>query len=109
MKFISDILDHVLRTWGAIFDVVRALFADFPFNRIVAEEITVRQLVTANQTYVLQLVLISVGFGFSLYVAYKLAGRMFSDKDTAFKAFLPIGAFIFILGMAAIWALSAAL
>ncbi len=109
MKFISDIIDHVFRTWGAIFDVVAALFRDFPFNRVIADEITVKQLMTANQTYLLQLALISIGFGLSLYVAYKLAGRMFPDRDIAFRAFLPIGAFIFVLGMAALWALSAAL
>ena len=110
MKFIADILDHVFRTWGAIFDVTRALFLDFPFNRVLPEEaVTVKQLMTAEQTYVLQLVLISIGFGFSLYVAYKLAGRLFPDRDIAFRAFLPIGAFIFILGMTALWALSAAL
>lgn len=109
MKFISDILDHVFRTWGAIFDVIRALFLDFPLNRVIAEEVTVKQLMTANQTYVFQLVLISIGFGLSLYVAYKLAGRMFSDRNIAFRAFLPIGAFIFIMGMTALWALSAAL
>jgi hypothetical protein len=109
MKFIADITDHVLRTWGAISDVVVALFRDFPLNRVIIEEVTVKQLLTANQTYLLQLGLISIGFGFSLYVAYKLAGRMFPDRDIAFRAFLPIGAFIFILGMAALWALSAAL
>ena len=109
MKFISDILDHVFRTWGAIFDVVRALFLDFPLNRVIAEEVTVKQLMTADQTYLMQLVLTGIGFGFSLYVAYKLAGRMFPDRDIAFRAFLPIGAFIFIMGMAALWALSAAL
>ncbi len=110
MKFIADILDHVFRTWGAIFDVVRALFLDFPFNRVLPEEaVTVKQLLTAEQTYVLQLVLISLGFSFSLYVAYKLAGRLFPDRDIAFRAFLPIGAFIFILGMTALWALSVAL
>ncbi|MEE8324108.1 MAG: hypothetical protein V3R31_00480 [Candidatus Humimicrobiaceae bacterium] len=110
MKFLSDIIDHVLRTWGAIFDVVSALFRDFPLNRIVIEEVTVKQLMTANQTYVLQMALIGFGFGISLYVAYKLAVRMFpEDRDIAFRAFLPIGAFIFIMGMAALWALSAAL
>ena len=109
MKFLSDIVDHVLRTWGAIFDVVDSLFRDFPLNRVVAEEITVKQLMTADQTYVLQLVLISLGFGFSLYVAYKLAGRKFPDKEVAIRAFLPIGTFIFVMGMAALWALSAAL
>ncbi len=110
MKFLSDIVDHVLRTWGAIFDVVDALFQDFPLNRVIAEEVTVKQLMTANQTYLLQVVMIGIGFGLSLYVAYKLAWRMFPDnRDTAFRAFIPIGAFIFVMGMAALWALSAAL
>ncbi len=109
MKFISDILDHVLRTWGAVFDVIRGLFLDFPLNRVIPEEVTVTQLLSANQTYLLQLSLIFIGFGFSLYVAYKLARRMFSDKDIAFRAFLPQGAFIVFLGMGALWALSAAL
>ena len=109
MKFLADITDHVLRTWGVLVDVTRALLRDFPLNRLTAEEVTVKQLLSSNQTYILQAVLISIGFGFSLYVAYKLAGRMFPDRDTAFRAFLPIGAFIFIMGMAALWALSAAL
>ena len=109
MKFLSDIIDHVFRTWGAIVDVVRALLLDFPLNRLMAEEVTVKQLMSADQTYVVQLVLVGIGFAFSLYVAYKLAGRMFSDRELAFRAFLPIGTFIFIMGMAALWALSAAL
>ncbi len=109
MKFISDIIDHVFRTWGAIYDVVAALFRDFPLNRVIADEVTVQQLMTADQTYIVQLVLIGLGFILSLYVAYKLAGRMFSDREVAFRAFLPAGAFIFILGMAALWALSSAL
>jgi hypothetical protein len=109
MKFISDIIDHVFRTWGAIYDVVAALFRDFPLNRVIADEVTVKQLMTADQTYIVQLVLVGLGFILSLYVAYKLAGRMFSDREVAFRAFLPAGAFIFILGMAALWALSAAL
>jgi ferredoxin len=109
MKFLSDIIDHVFRTWGAIVDVVRALLLDFPLNRLMAEEVTVKQLMSADQTYIVQLVLVGIGFAFSLYVAYKLAGRMFSDRELAFRAFLPIGAFVFIIGMAALWALSAAL
>ena len=108
-KFISDILDHVFRTWGAIPDVTIALAQDFPLNRAYAEEVTVKQLMTANQTYVVQLVLVVIGFVFSLYVAYKLAGRKFSDREVALRAFLPIGTFIFVMGMAALWALSAAL
>jgi hypothetical protein len=53
--------------------------------------------------------MIGIGFGFSIYVAHKLAGRMFTDRTTAFRAFLPVGAFIFIMSMAALWTLSAAL
>jgi hypothetical protein len=109
MKFLSDIIDHVLRTWGVLADVTGALLRDFPLNRLVAEKVTVEQVISSNQTYILQTVLVGIGFGFSLYVAYKLAGRMFPDRDTAFRAFLPIGAFVFIMGMAALWSLSAAL
>lgn len=109
MKFLADITDHVLRTWGAIFDVTRALFLDFPLNRIAIGAVTVRQLLQAEQTYVLQVVLLALGFLLSLYVAHKLAERQFADRETAFRAFLPIGAFLFILTMAALWALSAAI
>ena len=109
MKFLSDILDHVFRTWGALFDVVKALFQDFPFNRVVPEEVTVNQLMTADQTYLFQVMLITTGFGLSLLVAYRLAKRLFPQRDLAFRAFLPIGTFIFILDMAGLWALSAAL
>ncbi len=109
MKFLSDILDHIFRTWGAVMDVTRALVRDFPLNRLMLEGVTVKQLMSAEQTYLLQIGMIGIGFGFSLYVAFKLAGRLFPERTTAFRAFLPIGAFIFILTMAAVWALSAAL
>mgnify|MGYP003392550048 FL=1 len=109
MKFLSDILDHIFRTWGAVMDVTRALIRDFPLNRLMLEGVTVKQLMSAEQTYLLQIGMIGIGFGFSLYIAFKLAGRLFPERTTAFRAFLPIGAFIFILTMAAVWALSAAL
>jgi NADPH-dependent glutamate synthase beta subunit-like oxidoreductase/ferredoxin len=108
-KFISDIIDHVFRTWGAIPDVTIGLSQDFPLNRAYVQEVTVKQLLTADQTFMVQLVLVCVGFAFSLYIAYKLAGRMFADREVAFRAFLPIGAFVFVMGMAGLWALSAAL
>ena len=108
-KFISDIIDHVFRTWGAIPDVTIGLAQDFPLNRAYVQEVTVKQLLSADQTFMVQLVLVCVGFAFSLYIAYKLAGRMFADREVAFRAFLPIGAFVFIMGMAGLWALSAAL
>jgi polyferredoxin len=110
MKFLSDIMDHIFRTWGALADVTQALAKDFPLNRLMLDKVTVKQVMTANQTYLLQMIMIGIGFGISLYVAYKLAGRLFPDNGTiAFRAFLPIGGFIFILTMSAIWALSAAL
>tara|TARA_B100002003_G_scaffold251417_1_gene294851 strand:+ start:1605 stop:3029 length:1425 start_codon:yes stop_codon:yes gene_type:complete len=109
MKFLSDILDHIFRTWGAVVDVTRALVQDFPLNRLMLEEVTVKQLMSAEQTYFLQTLMVGIGFGASLYIAYKLAGRAFPDKVIAFKVFLPMGAFIFILTMTALWALSAAL
>jgi len=109
MKFLSDILDHIFRTWGAITDVARALLRDFPFNRLMLDGVTVKQLMSAEQTYVVQIVMMGIGCGFGFYVAFKLAGRLFTDRDTAFRAFLPIGAFIFIMTMSAVWALSAAL
>ena len=108
-KFISDLLDHVFRTWGAVADVTVALAQDFPFDRVYSQQVSVKQLLTADQTYIVQLVLIGIGFAFSLYVAYKLAGRMFSDREVAFRASLPIGTLVLIMGMAALWALSAAL
>ena len=110
MKFRADILDHVFRTWGAVPDVTRGLFLDFPLNRVLPKgEVAVKQLMSADWTYLLQLLLVGLGFGFSLYVAYKLARRMFPDRDIAFRAFLPIGAFIFILSMVAMWVLAATL
>ncbi|MEE8374351.1 MAG: hypothetical protein V3R87_11595, partial [Dehalococcoidia bacterium] len=109
MKFIADILDHIFRTWGAVGGVIGGLFKDFPLNRIAPDEITIRQLMTADQTYVLQVVLIAIGLGLSFYVAYRLARRMFSDKEIAFRAFVPVGASVLVMGMAALWSLSAAL
>jgi len=74
------------------------------------DHVTAKQLMSAQQTYLLQVVMIGIGFGFGLYVVRKLAGRLLpNDSAAAFRAFLPIGAFIFILAMAAVWALSATL
>lgn len=109
MKFISDVIDHVFRTWGAVPAVVVGLLRDFPLNRALGEKIEVRQLITESQTYTLQGVLVALGFFLSLYVAYELARRMFSDRHVAFRSFLPIGTCIFIFSMAAMWTLSAAL
>lgn len=110
MKFLSDILDHVFRTWGALKDVTLALARDFPFNRLMLDEVTIKQLMSAEQTYLLQIAMIGTGLAASLYVSYKLANRLFpDDSNTAFRSFLPVGAFVFILAMSAVWALSAAL
>ena len=109
MKFLSDILDHIFRTWGAIVDVTRALIKDFPLNRIEPDKMPIKQLMSVEQTYILQMVLVGIGLGLSLYIAHKLAGRMFPDRTTAFRAFLPVGAFILILGMVAVWALAVSL
>lgn len=109
MKFIADIVDHIFRTWGAVGGVIDGLFLDFPLNRIRPEEIKINQLMTADQTYVLQVILISFGLALSFYVAYRLSGRMFSDKSVALKAFVPVGGFVLVMGMAALWSLSAAL
>lgn len=109
MKFFADILDHVLRNWGYLVDATRGLIQDFPRNRTMLPETGLRQLMSAEQIYFLQAALIGIGFIFSLCVAFKLAERMFPEKATAFRAFLPIGGFIFILTMAAVWVLSTSL
>lgn len=110
MKFLSDILDHIFRTWGAFGDAFKALSNDFPQNRLMLSHVTVKQLMSVEQTYWLQVVMIGIGFAFGLYIARKLAGRLLpDDRNAAFRAFLPIGAFIFILAVAAVWTLSATL
>ena len=110
MKFLSDILDHIFRTWGAFGDAFKALSNDFPQNRLMLSHVTVKQLMSVEQTYWLQVVMIGIGFAFGLYIARKLAGRLLpDDRDAAFRAFLPIGAFIFVLAVAAVWTLSATL
>lgn len=110
MKFLSDIIDHIFRTWGALNDVTMALARDFPFNRLMLDHVTVKQLMSAEQTYLLQVAMVGAGFVVSLYVAYKLANKLFPENaGAAFRSFLPVGAFVFILTMTSIWALSAAL
>jgi hypothetical protein len=109
-KFLADILDHVFRTWGSLSDVTKALTEDFPLNRLMLGSMTVKQLMGAEQTYLVQAVLIGVGFVASLYVAGKLAKRLFpDDKSAAFWSFLPVATFVLVLTLTAMWALSAAL
>lgn len=109
MKFLADILDHVLRNWGYLVDAVRGLMLDFPRNRAMVPESGLRELLGTGWIYFLQAALVLIGFAFSLYVALKLAGKLFPEKTAAFRAFLPVGGFILLLALTAIWTLSTVL
>ncbi len=107
-KFLADLLDHSLRTWGAVFDVTRALLVDFPWNRAVPGRVTVVHLLNPVQLYILQIGLLLGGLLFSVYAAHRISLRLFGDRKVAFASFLPMAGLAFVLTLAGVWTLGMA-
>src|SRR3990170_1193022 len=53
-RLLADVLDHALRTWGALGDVTRALLLDFPMNRVIPGHVSVVHLLGPVTVYALQ-------------------------------------------------------
>jgi polyferredoxin len=105
-KLGADLLDHVLRTWGALTDVTRALLLDFPLNRVMGSgRATVVHLLTPVQVYHLQTAVLLGGLVLSLHVSRRIAVRTGGSSDTALAAFVPMAAVAVVLTLASLWAL----
>ena len=108
-KFLSDLLDHGLRTWGAVFDVTRALVLDFPWNRAVPGKVTVVHLLSPAQVYLVQVGLLLCGLLFSLYAAHRVSRDLLGGREAAFASFLPMAGLAFLLTLLNVWTLAAGL
>jgi hypothetical protein len=108
-KFLADLLDHALRTFGTLGDVTRALWMDFPRNRVVAGQVTVVQLATPPWTYLMQTVLLLAGLLFTLFAAHRISLRLSQDRDAALASFLPMAGLAVVLTLASLWMLGAPL
>ena len=108
-KLLADLLDHALRTWGTLGDVARALWMDFPRNRVVPGQVTVVHLLGPVATYAMQAVLLLSGLLFTLYALHRISRRLFADRDVAFASFLPMAGLALALTLASLWMLGAPL
>ncbi len=108
-RFLADLLDHALRTWGTLGDVTRALLLDFPRNRVVAGRVTVLRLVGPVETYFAQTVLLLAGLLFTLFALWRISLRLFEDRDVALASFLPMAGLSVVLTLVSLWMLGAPL
>lgn len=104
-KFLADLLDHTLRTWGALFDVTRALALDFPLNRVVPGQVTVVHLLSPIGTYTLQVGLLLCGLLFTLYAMHRISLRLFAEREAAFASFVPMAGLAVVLTLVSLWTL----
>lgn len=104
-KFLADLLDHALRTWGALLDVTRALILDFPFNRVVPGRVTVVHLLGPAGTYILQGGLLLCGLLLALYAMQRISLRLFAEREAAFTSFLPMAGLGVVLTLVGLWTL----
>lgn len=104
-KYLADLLDHLLRTWGALADVTRALAIDFPFNRAIPGRVTVVHLLGPSQTYLLQAGLLLAGLLVALYAAHRISLRVSPSREAAFASFLPMAGLGFVLTLVSLWTL----
>lgn len=104
-KFLADLLDHALRTWGAIADVTRALMLDFPLNRVVPGRVSVVHLLGPIETYLLQVGLLLGGLLFTLYAMHRISVRLFAEREARLASFLPMAGLSVVLTLVGLWTL----
>jgi ferredoxin len=104
-KFLADFLDHALRTWGALADVTRALWLDFPLNRAVPGRVTVVHLLDPLPTYALQVGLLLAGLALALYAMHRVSQRLYGRGEPALASFLPMAGLALVLTLVGVWTL----
>lgn len=108
-RFLADVLDHALRTWGALGDVTRALMLDFPLNRVVPGQVSVVHLLGPVAVYAIQAVLLAGGLFWSLYAMRRVCLGLFADRDAALAALVPMAGLGLLLTWVSLWTLGLAL
>jgi polyferredoxin len=109
VRWLADLLDHAVRTWGAIPDVTRALLVDFPWNRVTVGRVTVTHLVSPTALYVGQAALLLAGLVLSLVVMARISRRLEVEPQAALATVLPMSAVALVLTLAGLWTLAAGL
>ncbi|HET7875045.1 MAG TPA: 4Fe-4S binding protein [Methylomirabilota bacterium] len=108
-KLVADLLDHALRTWGAIPNVTNALLLDFPWNRVLPERLGVGHLLGPVPLYALETALLVVGLGWSLYALHRGSLGLFADREAGLASFLPMAGLALLLTWLSLWTLGLAL
>ena len=108
-RFIADLADHALRTWGALSDVTRALLLDFPLNRVLPGAVSVGHLLNPVAVYGLQIGVLLSGLLLAVYAMDRIARRLYADREAAFASFLPVAGLGLVLTLVSVWTLGTAL
>jgi polyferredoxin len=108
-RLVADVLDHVLRTWGALGDVTRALMLDFPLNRVVPGEVSVVHLLGPVAVYAVQVVLLAGGLFWSLHAMRRVSLGLFADRAVALASLVPMAGLGLLLTWVGLWTLGLAL
>jgi polyferredoxin len=108
-RLIADLLDHALRTWGALWVVTRALLFDFPLNRVMPGRASVVHLLGPVAAYGLQVGVLLGGLLLTVYAMDRISKRVFADRAAAFASFVPVAGLGLLLTLVSVWTLGIAL
>jgi len=109
-KLVADLLDHALRTWGALSDVIGALLLDFPLNRVMpGRPVTVAHLLGPVEVYALQTAVLLGGLLLSVYAMDRISRALHREGEVALASFLPMAGLALILTLVSVWTLGIAL
>lgn len=104
-KMLADVLDHALRTWGALADVTRALFLDFPLNRVMPGHVTAAHALAPLAVYEVQVALLLGGLVWSLFAMRRVSISRDGDGEAALASFVPMAALALVLTLVSLWTL----
>ena len=104
-RLLADVLDHALRTWGALGDVTRALLLDFPMNRVIPGHVSVVHLLGPVTVYALQAGLLVGGLLWSLYAMHRISLGLFADREAGLASLIPMAGLAVLLTWVSLWML----
>lgn len=104
-KLIADLLDHVLRTWGALSGVTRAFWLDVPLNRVPPGSMTVAHLLSPIGVYALQVAVLLGGLLLSVYAMHRISLSLFRARDAARASLVPVAGVALVLTLVSVWTL----
>jgi hypothetical protein len=108
-RMLADVLDHTLRTWGAVSQATRALLLDFPLNRALPGQPLVTHAAGPLEAYALQVCVILGGLGLALAALRRFALLQAADPEAAHATLIPLAGLALVLTLASVWTLGAGL